>query len=132
MSGFADFPLACGLSAVVDPLIPGILDGTGSELLERVTPVTAELLRYWFQQDYCELRELNFHAGQRPRHPHHPHRERHPARHQPAPTPPPSADSLIGYTVGVLTAPADPGIRVWDGAALVPGWPKTWDGTTWV
>ncbi|WP_144936187.1 DEAD/DEAH box helicase family protein [Rothia kristinae] len=65
MSGFADFPLARGLSAVVDPLIPGIVDGSGSEMLERVTPVTAELLRYWFQQDYCELRELNFHAGQR-------------------------------------------------------------------
>lgn len=65
MSGFADFPLARGLSAVVDPLIPGIVDGSGSELLERVTPATAELLRYWFQQDYCELRELNFHAGQR-------------------------------------------------------------------
>lgn len=65
MSGFSDFPLARGLSAVVEPLIPGIVDGTGSELLERVTPVTAELLRYWFQQDYCELRELNFHAGQR-------------------------------------------------------------------
>lgn len=65
MSGFADFPLARGLSAVVDPLIPGIVDGTGSELLERVTPVTAELLRYWFRQDYGELREFNFHAGQR-------------------------------------------------------------------
>ena len=65
MSGFADFPLAKGLSAVVDPLIPGIVDGTGSKLLDQVTPVTAELLRFWFQQDYCELRELNFHAGQR-------------------------------------------------------------------
>lgn len=65
MSGFADFPLAKGLSAVVDPLIPGVVDGTGSKLLDQVTPVTAELLRFWFQQDYCELRELNFHAGQR-------------------------------------------------------------------
>lgn len=65
MSGFADFPLAKGLSAAVDPLIPGIVDGTGSKLLDQVTPVTAELLRFWFQQDYCELRELNFHAGQR-------------------------------------------------------------------
>lgn len=65
MSGFADFPLAKGLSAVVDPLIPGIVDGAGSKLLDQVTPVTAELLRFWFQQDYCELRELNFHAGQR-------------------------------------------------------------------
>lgn len=65
MSVFADFPLAKGLSAVVDPLIPGIVDGSGSKLLDQVTPVTAELLRFWFQQDYCELRELNFHAGQR-------------------------------------------------------------------
>lgn len=65
MSGFADFPLAKGLSAVVDPLIPGIVDGTGSKLLDQVTPVTADLLRFWFQQEYCELRELNFHAGQR-------------------------------------------------------------------
>lgn len=65
MSGFADFPLAKGLSAVVDPLIPGIVDGSGSKMLDQVTPVTAELLRFWFQQDYCDLRELNFHAGQR-------------------------------------------------------------------
>lgn len=65
MSGFADFPLAKGLSVVVDPLIPGIVDGTGSKLLDQVTPVTADLLRFWFQQEYCELRELNFHAGQR-------------------------------------------------------------------
>lgn len=65
MSAFADFPLAKGLSAVVDPLIPGIVDGTGSKMLDQVTPMTAELLRFWFQQDYCELRELNFHAGQR-------------------------------------------------------------------
>lgn len=65
MSGFADFPLAKGLTAVVDPLVPGIVDGTGSKLLDQVTPVTAELLRFWFQQDYCDLRELNFHVGQR-------------------------------------------------------------------
>lgn len=65
MSGFADFPLAKGFSAVVNPLIPGIVDGTGSTLLDQVTPVTSELLRFWFQQDYCDTRELNFHAGQR-------------------------------------------------------------------
>ncbi len=65
MSGFADFPLAKGLSAVVDPLIPGIVDGTDSTLHDRVTPVTSELLRFWFQRDYCETRELNFHVGQR-------------------------------------------------------------------
>ncbi len=65
MNGFADFPLAKGLSAVVDPRTRGIVDGSGSEMLDQVTPVTAELLRFWFQQDYCDLRELNFHIGQR-------------------------------------------------------------------
>lgn len=65
MSGFADFPLAKGLSAVVDPLIPGIADGTGSVLLDQTTPVTSELLRFWFQRNYCDTRELNFHVGQR-------------------------------------------------------------------
>jgi type III restriction enzyme len=65
VSGFSDFPLAKRLSAIVEPLIPGIVNGTGSPLLDQVTPTTAELLRFWFQQDYCELRELNFHVGQR-------------------------------------------------------------------
>ena len=65
MSGFSDFPLARGLSTTIGPLIRGLVDGTGSPLLEQVTPVTAELLRFWFQQDYCELREQNFHIGQR-------------------------------------------------------------------
>ena len=37
MSGFADVPLAKGLSAVVDPLIPGIIDGSGSKLLDQAT-----------------------------------------------------------------------------------------------
>lgn len=65
MSGFTNFPLAKGLSARIEPLVPGIADGSGSTLLDQVTPVTAELLRFWFQKDYCELRELNFHVGQR-------------------------------------------------------------------
>jgi len=65
VSGFADFPLAKGLSEIVGPQIPGIIDGTGAELLEHVTPTTAELLRFWFQQDFCDQRFLNFHQGQR-------------------------------------------------------------------
>ena len=35
------------------------------ELLEQVTPTTAELLRFWFSEEYCSLRSRNFHAGQR-------------------------------------------------------------------
>lgn len=34
------------------------------EMLNKVTPVTAELLTYWFG-DYCDLRHVNFHDGQR-------------------------------------------------------------------
>jgi type III restriction enzyme len=59
------FPLATGLTKLVDHQIPDVVAGTGSELLEQVTPTTAELLKFWFQQDYCDLRPLNFHEGQR-------------------------------------------------------------------
>ena len=35
------------------------------EYLERVTPTTKQLLTYWFGDQYCENRGLNFHEGQR-------------------------------------------------------------------
>lgn len=35
------------------------------ELLEQVTPTTQELLKWWFSEEYCSLRNRNFHAGQR-------------------------------------------------------------------
>src|SRR4051812_24305048 len=59
------FPLAAGLAALVDPQISDLIDGAEPEMLGQVTPITAELLRFWFQQDYCDVRDLNFHAGQR-------------------------------------------------------------------
>ena len=34
------------------------------ELLEQVTPTTQELLKFWFSEEYCSLRNRNFHAGQ--------------------------------------------------------------------
>lgn len=34
-------------------------------LLAKVTPVTANLLRWWFDPVFCELRNRNFHTGQR-------------------------------------------------------------------
>ena len=37
-------------------------DGT---MMEAVTPVTADLLRYWFTEAYMNERRLNFHDGQR-------------------------------------------------------------------
>lgn len=65
MSGFADFPLAKGLSTLLAPQVSDLVRGLGAPILEEVTPVTAELLRYWFEQDYCDTRFLNFHEGQR-------------------------------------------------------------------
>ncbi len=35
------------------------------ELIEQVTPTTQELLKFWFSEEYCSLRQRNFHAGQR-------------------------------------------------------------------
>lgn len=35
------------------------------EMMERVTPTTAELLKFWFGDEFCQLRHRNFHEGQR-------------------------------------------------------------------
>ncbi|MBP5364842.1 MAG: DEAD/DEAH box helicase family protein [Bacteroidales bacterium] len=35
------------------------------EMLDKVTSTTQELLKFWFSEDYCSLRERNFHVGQR-------------------------------------------------------------------
>lgn len=35
------------------------------EMLQKVTPVTAELLKFWFADEFCSLRTRNFHEGQR-------------------------------------------------------------------
>ena len=35
------------------------------EIMEQVTPTTQELLKFWFSEEYCSLRNRNFHAGQR-------------------------------------------------------------------
>jgi type III restriction enzyme len=35
------------------------------EMLSLVSPVTADLLRFWFGDNYCETREINFHIGQK-------------------------------------------------------------------
>lgn len=59
------FPLAAGLAALVEPQVVGLLAGTEPELLGQVTPTTAQLLRFWFQHDFCDVRDLNFHEGQR-------------------------------------------------------------------
>lgn len=64
-SGAGSFPLAKALSQIIDDQIPDIVKGQPTVLMEEVTPVTAELLKYWFQDDFVQLRSMNFHPGQR-------------------------------------------------------------------
>lgn len=59
------FPLAAALNRILDSQIPDLVTGEATALLDAVTPVTAELLKYWFGADYCVQRDRNFHAGQR-------------------------------------------------------------------
>lgn len=59
------FPLATGIHKVVGEQIADIVKGQPTALMDEVTPVTAELLKFWFQDDYARLRTANFHDGQR-------------------------------------------------------------------
>jgi type III restriction enzyme len=56
--------LATALTQRTQQLCLGLEHGE-AEILELVTPVTAELLRWWVTEDACQSRALNFHAGQR-------------------------------------------------------------------
>lgn len=60
-----DFPLATALAErLADDL--DILEAGGRPgLFDELTPTTVELLRHWFEPDQCDLRTVNFHAGQR-------------------------------------------------------------------
>ena len=62
-----DSPLAlsAALTARTQQLCLGLEDGA-ADLLELVTPTTAELLHWWFGQDMVNARSgLNFHTGQK-------------------------------------------------------------------
>jgi type III restriction enzyme len=59
------FPLASALRQRLQESELELAAGEPCYLLEEVTPVTAELLRFWFQPEFCEMRPLNFHPGQR-------------------------------------------------------------------
>lgn len=57
--------LSAGLTARTNALCLGLESGA-AELLEMVTPTTAELLGWWFGEDRVTARSgLNFHAGQK-------------------------------------------------------------------
>lgn len=51
------------LSAKLTNIVNASYDS--GELFELVTPTTAELLRFWFDEAYCETRRINFHSGQK-------------------------------------------------------------------
>jgi type III restriction enzyme len=57
-------PLARALTARAGKLAKGLGPGH-AELYDLVTPVTAELLRWWFSDEACQARTINFHEGQR-------------------------------------------------------------------
>jgi type III restriction enzyme len=56
--------LAAALTQRTKQLCLG-LEHSEAEILDLVTPITAELLRWWFGEDACQSRSFNFHAGQR-------------------------------------------------------------------
>ena len=56
--------LAKALTLRTQQLCSG-LDRGAAEILDLVTPITAELLRWWFGEDACQSRSCNFHSGQR-------------------------------------------------------------------
>ena len=56
--------LSAGLTAKTNQLCLGLETGV-ADILDLVTPTTAELLRWWFGEEAYYPRGLNFHAGQR-------------------------------------------------------------------
>jgi type III restriction enzyme len=56
--------LATALTQRTNQLCIGLEHGV-ADLFELVTPVTAELLRWWFGEDACQSPGFNFHPGQR-------------------------------------------------------------------
>ena len=56
--------LAAALTRRAEQLCIGLEQGV-ADIYERVTPLTTELLRWWFGDDTCQSRRFNFHPGQR-------------------------------------------------------------------
>src|SRR5271154_5854975 len=62
--GINDLTLARKLTDAVNTECAGLENGKAL-ILEKVTDTTAELLKWWFQQDYIDPRKFNFHEGQK-------------------------------------------------------------------
>lgn len=64
MASINDLTLASKLTARVAEACIGLENGD-APILSQVSETTAELLKFWFQQDYLDNRRFNFHEGQR-------------------------------------------------------------------
>lgn len=64
MAGINSLSLAQGLSAQVEEACVGLETGE-APILDQVSSMTAELLKWWFQTEFQDARQFNFHPGQR-------------------------------------------------------------------
>lgn len=64
MASINDLTLATKLTDRVKAACVGLESGS-AEILENVTDTTAELLKWWFQEDFMDTRQFNFHEGQK-------------------------------------------------------------------
>jgi type III restriction enzyme len=64
MASINQLSLANGLTAKAEAVCAGIEAGE-ARILEQVSEITAELLKWWFQTDFQDTRSFNFHPGQR-------------------------------------------------------------------
>jgi type III restriction enzyme len=64
MASINDLTLASKLTERVSEACIGLENGD-APILNQVSDTTAELLKFWFQQDYIDNRGFNFHEGQR-------------------------------------------------------------------
>lgn len=64
MASINDLSLAKGLTARVEDACVGLEIGE-APILDHVSEITAELLKWWFQTEFQDARTFNFHPGQR-------------------------------------------------------------------
>ena len=64
MASINDLSLAKGLTAKVEDACAGLESGE-APILDHVSEITAELLKWWFQTEFQDARTFNFHPGQR-------------------------------------------------------------------
>ncbi len=64
MASINELSLAKGLTAKVEEMCAGLETGE-APILDQVSEISAELLKWWFQTEFQDARAFNFHPGQR-------------------------------------------------------------------